>query len=208
MLDGRLTPALCRDPSRQFGRTSAPAVPQFAHTIRDPKGTRIWPGNLSALRMLSWRHCRQHTTRERMPDNRISPIVLGAIRLSGCGDAISDHRTWRMFRQINFWIFRGSRPWASVRLQKLAVTGPCFGGLLFCAAAVDSTFRAGTSVPISIPWQARPWWGFFRWKRHYHLSKILIGYTTATAVRILRCHLSQNESRALFAAKKAGIVVW
>jgi hypothetical protein len=149
MLDAWLTPALRRDPSRQFGRTSAPAVPQFAHTIRDPKGTRIWPGNLSALRMLSWRHCRQHTTRERMPDNRISPIVLGAIRLSGCGDAISDHRTWRMFRQINFWIFRGSRAWASVRFRKLAVTGPASAGffsvpwplIVRCSRAPQCRFR-------------------------------------------------------------------
>jgi hypothetical protein len=31
--------------SFQFGRASAPAVPQFPHTMRDEnEGTRIWPG--------------------------------------------------------------------------------------------------------------------------------------------------------------------
>jgi Biotin-lipoyl like len=40
--------------SFQFGRTSAPIPPQFVHAIRDTRvGTRIWPGHLSTLTILS-----------------------------------------------------------------------------------------------------------------------------------------------------------
>jgi hypothetical protein len=197
MQDAWLPPGLCRDFSRQFGCTSAPAVPQFAHTIRDPnKGTRICPGNPSALMILPWRHWPQDGTRERMPDNRMSPIVLGAVSPSGRSDAISNHRTRKTFRQINFWIFRGSPPFAlhwyvfGNNSQPLALA-PSAAPLSF-AVVVDTYSGHIGDTALFHTLKPTDRGAFSMRERHRRLSKILIGYATAMAVRVLRCRLSQE----------------
>jgi hypothetical protein len=44
-----------RSRSRQFGRTSAPTIPHFVHTIRGPNdGTGTSSGHVSALMMARW----------------------------------------------------------------------------------------------------------------------------------------------------------
>jgi hypothetical protein len=48
--------------SRQFGRASAPMIPQRVHTMRGPNdGTGTSSDHGSALRIARWWHCQQHT---------------------------------------------------------------------------------------------------------------------------------------------------
>jgi hypothetical protein len=59
----RLSRAGC---SRQFGRASAPTMPQRVHTIRGPNvGTGTSSGHGSALMIARWWHCQQDTSSER-----------------------------------------------------------------------------------------------------------------------------------------------
>jgi hypothetical protein len=68
--------------SCQFGRASAPMIPQFVHTIRGPDvrtGTSSDHG--SALRIARWWHCQHDTSSDRTPLARMLASVIGSIGL-------------------------------------------------------------------------------------------------------------------------------
>jgi hypothetical protein len=61
--------------SHQFGRASAPTMPQRVHTMRGPNvGTAMWSGQRSALSTASWWHCHQDTASDRTPLARMLPV--------------------------------------------------------------------------------------------------------------------------------------
>jgi hypothetical protein len=58
--------------SRQFGRASAPMMPQRVHTMRGPNdGTGMSSDHGSAR----WWHCQQHTSIDRTPLARMLPRI-------------------------------------------------------------------------------------------------------------------------------------
>jgi hypothetical protein len=66
-------------PSRQFGRTSAPIVPHFVHTIRGLKdGTVRSPGRWSTFTITSCRHWWHWTASDRTPFSRMLESVIGS----------------------------------------------------------------------------------------------------------------------------------
>jgi hypothetical protein len=69
-----------RSRSRQFGRTSAPMMPQRVHTIRGPNvGTGTSSDHWSALKIARWWHCQQYTSSDRTPFARMLPSVTGSM---------------------------------------------------------------------------------------------------------------------------------
>jgi hypothetical protein len=71
-------PAADRSRSRQYGRASAPMIPQRLHTMRGPNvGTGKSSGHGSALKIARWWHCQQHTSSDRTPLARMLPRVIG-----------------------------------------------------------------------------------------------------------------------------------
>jgi hypothetical protein len=68
-------PAGC---SCQFGRASAPMMPQRVHTMRGPNdGTGTSSDHGSALRVARWWHSQQHTSSDRTPLARMLSRVIG-----------------------------------------------------------------------------------------------------------------------------------
>jgi hypothetical protein len=66
--------------SRQFGRASAPMIPQRVHTMRGPNdGTGTSLGQASALMIARWWHCQQDTSSDRTPFARMLLSVIGSI---------------------------------------------------------------------------------------------------------------------------------
>ena len=66
--------------SCQFGRASAPTMPQRVHTMRGPNvGTGTSSDHGSALMIARWWHCQHVTSSDRTPLARMLPRVIGSI---------------------------------------------------------------------------------------------------------------------------------
>jgi hypothetical protein len=72
--------------SRQFGRASAPMIPQRVQTVRGPNvGTGTWSGHGSALRIARWWHSQHDRSSDRTPKARMLPRVIGGPACDGVG---------------------------------------------------------------------------------------------------------------------------
>jgi hypothetical protein len=81
----RLYPGGC---SFQFGRASAPMMPQPVQTMRGPKaGTATSSGQRSALSTAWWWQFQHDTSSDRTPRSRMLPSVIGSIGWSKRGTA-------------------------------------------------------------------------------------------------------------------------
>ena len=73
--DRKLGLAVC---SLQFGRASAPIMPQFVHTMLRPNDrTSMSSGSSSTLKVTSWWQLWHSTFSPRTPIARILPSVIG-----------------------------------------------------------------------------------------------------------------------------------
>jgi hypothetical protein len=121
-----------RPRSRQFGRTSAPRVPHFEHSIRGPnRGTGTSSGQGSALKIASWWHL---GTSLRKRAHRVVRFLCDGTKLVGQRIARdeTDLPTWVVWhagvgsRAMNFFAHRVV---IMIRLRKTgALTAPAFTG--------------------------------------------------------------------------------